>query len=130
MPNLPHFPEVRDPTGSLERLRELAQAHLEYARALAQNPRTPPSLLEELAHHPEKGIRRALTLNPSTPETLLFKLACAFPAEFLKNPLLSLLLLEDSDFAAKLPAPTRRALAKHPGTPPEMLEGLVQSFDA
>ena len=130
MPKLPHFFEVRDLTGPLERLRELAGMHLEYARALGGNPRTPPALLEELAHRPEKGIRRALTGNPSTPETLLFKLACAFPAEFLKNPLLSLLALEDPDFAAKLPAPTRRALAKHPGTPPEMLEGLVQPFDA
>jgi|GEM_PF-3417361 len=130
MPRLPHFSEVRDTTGSLERLRELASTHLEYARALAQSPHTPPELLEELAHRPEKGIRRALTLNPSTPETLLFKLACAFPAEFLRNPLLSLLALEDPDFAAKLPVPTRRALAKHPGTPPEMLENLVQPFDA
>jgi len=130
MPRLPYFSEVRDPTGPLERLRELARTHLEYARALARNPQTPPALLEELAHRPEKGIRRALTGNPSTPEKLLFKLACAFPAEFLGNPLLSLLALEDPDFAGTLPAPTRRALAKHPGTPPEMLEGLVQPFDA
>ncbi len=130
MPRLPHFSEVRDPTGPLERLRELANEHLEYARALAHNPQTPPELLLELAHRPEKGVRRALTLNPSTPEKLLFKLACAFPAELLKNPLLTLLTLEDPDFAAKLPAATRRALAKHPGTPPQMLQTLVQPFDA
>lgn len=130
MPRLPYFSEVHDPTAPLERLRELAHMHLEYARALAQNPHTPPSLLEELAHRPEKGVRRALTGNPSTPEVLLFKLACAFPAEFLKNPLLTLLALENPDFTLGLPAPTRRALAKFSGTPPALLESLVQPFDA
>jgi uncharacterized membrane-anchored protein YhcB (DUF1043 family) len=74
----------------------------------AQNAATSPNELKQLAGE-TKAIRRAVVQNPNTPLDVLYQLAEEFPREFLENPGLPLLLLENPRLFEQIPT---RALAK------------------
>ncbi|PAX52799.1 variant leucine-rich repeat-containing protein [Brunnivagina elsteri] len=69
----------------------------------AENPNVEPELLRQLAVSDDITIREAVAANPNTPTEVLLKLAEVFPQQFLKNPVFSLLLLENPNFAADIP---------------------------
>jgi hypothetical protein len=64
---------------------------------LAQDPRTPPATLTQLALTGTDEVLRAVACNPNAPLEALALAAGTFPEEVLQNPALDLLLLEDSD---------------------------------
>jgi ribosomal protein L17 len=83
----------------------------------AENPNVEPELLRQLAVSEDRAIREAVAANPNTPTEVLLKLAEAFPQQFLKNPVLSLLLLENPNFAAEIPYYALLNLLKQPELP-------------
>ncbi len=95
--------EVLNENTTGERLQELAQKSMELARLVADNPITPPELLKNMARRRDKTILANLTANPNTPTEVLFKLGKRFPEHFLKNPIFSLLLLENPNFFNEMP---------------------------
>lgn len=95
--------EVLNENTTGERLQELAQKSMELARLVADNPVTPKELLKNMARRKDKTILANLTANPNTPTEVLFKLGKRFPEHFLKNPIFSLLLLENPNFFNEMP---------------------------
>lgn len=89
-----------------ERLAELVGMSTELARAVATNPNAPSKLLEKLSKLDDLETRRNVALNPNTATNILFKLGKDFPEEFLNNPILGLLLLENPNFLESIPANT------------------------
>ncbi|MCC5840616.1 MAG: hypothetical protein JJT96_10875 [Opitutales bacterium] len=67
-----------------------ASADLPALCALAANPETPPTDLEELAGRHDPSIDACLAANPATPRECLRALAEDFPDAFLGNPILNL----------------------------------------
>jgi hypothetical protein len=61
----------------------------------AQSPATTPDVLRRLADCEEPRIRRAVAENPNTPVDVALQLAEDAPDSFLRNPAVSLLVLED-----------------------------------
>jgi hypothetical protein len=98
--------EVTSDSISFERLQELSEKNIELARLIANNPASPPQLLTSMARRRDKVILHHVTTNPNTPTEVLFKLARRFPEQFLKNPILSLLLLENPNFFHEMPLNT------------------------
>lgn len=47
-----------------------------WLRNVAENPSTPPRILEELAYNPDPDVREAVADNPNTPCDTLWCLAC------------------------------------------------------
>ena len=68
--------------------------------------------------------------NPATEPAKLVKLAASYPAEVLRNPVLPLLLLEQPDWFAQLPAPALLALLRVPAAPAAVLQGLLAAAQA
>ncbi len=72
------------------------------AEAVVQNPNCPPEILERLRLY-SRGMEKLVVKNPNTPKHLLLKLGERHPKEFLQNPILLLITLEEPDFWAKAP---------------------------
>ncbi|MFM9991828.1 MAG: hypothetical protein ACKVOY_10395 [Burkholderiaceae bacterium] len=66
-------------------------------RLLAKHPNASSELLERLSHSSDPATRKAVTSNPNTPTVVYIKLGQQFPKEFLTNPILDLLILENPD---------------------------------
>ncbi len=98
--------EAKSLTTSPERLAELVSMSPELARAVAANPNAPPKLLQKLSKYNDLKTRKNLAGNPNTTIDILFKLGKDFPEEFLNNPILGLLLLENPNFIESIPADT------------------------
>lgn len=82
--------------------------------ARASDAATPPHELERLARHRRRDVRSAVVANPNTDSDTLGALAAAFPEEFLANPILDWLLLEDPDWLSRLSQPARTAILRRP----------------
>ncbi|MBF2066234.1 MAG: hypothetical protein IGS39_17720 [Calothrix sp. C42_A2020_038] len=95
--------EVMSDSPSIKRLQELSQKNVELARLIAKNPASPSELLKMMARRRDKVILSNVTVNPNTPTEVLFQLGRRFPEQFLKNPILSLLLLENPKLFQEMP---------------------------
>lgn len=95
--------EAQQKTTSKERLQELANINDLLAEIVAKNISAPTKLLEKLAFHENKAVRKAVTSNPNTPKNILFILGVDFPRELLKNPIFDFSLLKDLSFIKKIP---------------------------
>ena len=78
-----------------DRLRFLASLNEELARLVASNLGADSELLVTLASSRDFVVKAKVASNPNTPPNILWKLAGEFPQEFLNNPILPLLPLED-----------------------------------
>jgi hypothetical protein len=94
--------------------------------SLAQNPNTPSETLRALSQTDDEATLRALAENPNTPLDCLFELAELFPGLFWRNPVLSLLLLEDPFLARRIPATTQEALVESIDAPGWFLSSMVE----
>lgn len=102
--------EVTSDDVSFERLKELSQKNLDLARLIAGNPASPTELLEIMARRRDSVILSNVTANPNTPTQILCHLGKKFPVQFLKNPILPLLLLENPNFFRQIPPNTLSSL--------------------
>ncbi|MBD2200272.1 MULTISPECIES: hypothetical protein [Calothrix] len=84
-------------------MEEFIKLSNQVAIAAANNIDTTPELLTELARHKDIQVRQAVASNPNTPIDVLFQLAEEFPIEFIKNPILPLLHLENPAFYKTIP---------------------------
>jgi hypothetical protein len=153
--------EARDPNTSAERLAALwAEDSPDLTRlrhAIAQHPKTPPRILQQILEHQlfEPALVASLGVNPGASLELLHQAWEREPESFLQNPLVPLLLLESPDLWRTLPdatlagllsLPSLRAevlafaaerrhrgvltrLARHPNTSPKILSELLMNYD-
>ncbi|MDJ0531097.1 MAG: hypothetical protein QNJ70_01165 [Xenococcaceae cyanobacterium MO_207.B15] len=105
------------------------QAELNSILQEAKLETTPPQRLEALAKHNNSLVRKAVTENPNTPTRILFNLGEEFPHQLLANPLLDLLLLEDSNFFTKIPLNTLAAILPLEEVPEYLLNWATQQHD-
>jgi len=109
--------EATNDTTSPERLEELAANNPQLKLLLAQNPATPPHLLQQFAATKDEPTLKAVTANPNTPTTVLMKLGEKYPAVLLENPIFALLQLENPNFILEMPQNTLIAFLKVPTLP-------------
>jgi hypothetical protein len=95
---------------------------LEEELAQAQDAATPPKKLQALSQSRTTAVRRAVVQNPNTPLTTLFALGEEFPREFLENPGLPLLLLENPKILDEIPTKTLARLLQLEDLPAFFLE--------
>ena len=86
---------------SPKRLEFIASLNENLARLVARNPSADSELLTILASSGDVVIRAGVAGNPNTSPDILWKLAVEFPKEFLNNPVLPFLFLEDSNCVSK-----------------------------
>jgi hypothetical protein len=119
----------------------------------ANDPTTSTTRLQALAQEPDLDVTRAVSLNPNTPFVTLEILWRKHPESYWQNPAVELFQLEDPSFFSRLSDSTFKALvqcpeadeamlraaakrtgsitlyiAKHPNTPPELLDELVREI--
>ena len=120
--------EAMNEKTSSDRLIELAKVSTELARLVAQNPSSPPQLLQELGESSDAATRENVALNPNTPTQMLQKLGDEFSKEVLGNPVLPLLFLENPSILDELFQPdTLWSLVLDTQTPKEVLGMLIYS---
>ena len=95
----------------------------------ARDPTTPPALLVALGERGEPDVLEALAENPNTPQEVLSSLAVDYPAEFLRNPAMLLLLLEEPAFFWRLSGEAVVALLTEPGLPEAVRAVLLSHPD-
>jgi hypothetical protein len=103
--------------------------HIKTQLQQAQNPKTKPGILSALSRSRSKRIVAALTQNPSMPLERLLALAEKYPTEFLQNPLIPLLLLEEPTFLHQTSAAVCRSLLQHNPQPSWLLPVLLTHPD-
>ncbi|KAF3888683.1 MULTISPECIES: HEAT repeat domain-containing protein [Nostocales] len=107
------------------RLEELARSSTELCRIVATNPSAAPELLRELGYSADEITRRSITSNPNTPVEDLLELGTEFPEEFLNNPILPLVVLENPNFLADISQESLLILLKHDAVPSWFLEWVT-----
>jgi predicted DNA-binding WGR domain protein len=101
--NLAPTNPAKDANTKPESLLALLDKDNETNRLLAKHPNASDELLEKLSHSSDKATRKAVAANPSTPLVTYVKLGQQFPEEFLVNPILDLLFLENPALLHELP---------------------------
>lgn len=113
---------ARDPLTNKERLRALRTVYdPEIDRLLAKHPNSPADLLEDLSHSADKATRRQVVRNASTPKEVLVRLAPQFPRDFLWNPVIDWLLIEEPDLLQNLGKGVLRSVLKSPTCPDALM---------
>lgn len=124
MSQLPHE-QAEDENTPTEILSQLAHESIELAIIVAKNPSATPELLRELSFINNIKIRESLVSNPNTPKDILFELAGEFPQEFIANPILDLLLLENPQLPLDISYWTLRKLLTLKEVPGWLLTGAA-----
>jgi hypothetical protein len=99
---------------------------MSYFLSFAQDPNSTPALFEMISSCADPQVLCALAKNPNTPAKILFRLAERFPSEFLHNPVLPLLLLENPLFFREMTHPQLSAIIFRAEFPRELLLDLCQ----
>jgi hypothetical protein len=121
--------EAKSESTRAKRLAELAEESTILARLVARNPSAPSDLLKWLGSHNDSTVRKWVTSHPGTPPAVLVKLATQFPEQFLENPALDILLLENPNLLNELPIGARRSLVKREKCPTTFMEWLADDED-
>jgi hypothetical protein len=90
-------------------------------RLLAKHPNSNAELLVKLSHSSDKRTRQIVASNPNTPIETFIKLGQQFPKEFLTNPALDLLLLENPGLIEQMPQSLILRLLKQTDCPASLL---------
>lgn len=123
------FEEAACENTSADRLRELAQMGLDFARRVARNASADSELLQELSFHRDAIVRQGVTSNPNTPTGVLLQLGAEFPADLLDNPVFSLLILENPNLVNEMPIATLRSVLRLPHVPFFFIEQAADKAD-
>lgn len=118
--------EAKQETTSKERLQELASISDRLAEVVARNVTAPPELLNKLATHNSKAVRKAVTSNPKTPKKTLFDLGIFFPQELLDNPIFDFSWFKNLSFIKKIPSGVLSILVQQNNVPRFLLNYAVK----
>jgi len=121
--------EASSVTTGAARLLELANTSVALARKVAGNPSAPVPLLETLAFHADKQVRRRVAANPTTPAAMLMAIGGEFPEELFDNPSLDLYLFENPNLFDGIGAAALRALLKRDRCPPSFFAYAARQDD-
>lgn len=114
---------ARDPATPGEQLLALRTVYEpELDRLLARHPNAPSDLLETLSHSADKATRRQVVRHASTPKEVLLRLAPQSPRDFLCNPVIDWMLIEEPDLLQNLGKGVLRNVLKS-ATCPDALMG-------
>jgi hypothetical protein len=94
---------AKDATRSVAELSDACGRFPEVDRAIASHPSASGELLAKLSHSKDKATRARVAANPATPPADLVRLGQQFPKEFLENPALDLLMLENPALLENIP---------------------------
>ena len=120
---------ARDPSTDADQLRGLrADADPAFDRLLARHPNAPEDLLEILSHSSDRATRRQVCLNAAAPREALLRLAPQFPRDFIRNPVVDWLLIEEPDLLQQLGKGVLRNVLKHSGCPPSLIGWAVRGW--
>jgi len=112
--------EATDINTSPDRLTELAR-YYQLTPLVAANPTTSAPILTQLGQNTNFAVRQAIAKNPNTPLDTLYILAQEFPAEFLDNPIISLVLMQP-DYIKKIPPASLMSLLRFEKIPLSWLQ--------
>lgn len=112
---------AKDPDASPKVLLGLLGQDDATNRLLAAHPKADAELLEKLSHSSDSATRRSVAKNPNTPEQAYVRLGQQFPKEFLANPMLDLLLLENPTLIEQVPEALLVRLLKQANCPASLL---------
>ena len=112
---------ARDPDASPQVLLGLMGKDDATDRLLAVHPKADSKLLERLSHSSDSATRRSVAKNPNTPQQAFVRLGQQFPKEFLANPMLDLLLLENPTLMEQVPGALLVRLLKQADCPVSLL---------
>jgi predicted DNA-binding WGR domain protein len=93
---------LKDESRTADELISATGRYTDSDRLIASHVRAPASLLAKLSHSSDRATRARVVANASTPAADYVRLGEQFPKEFLANPLLDLLLLEDPGLLEQL----------------------------
>lgn len=102
--------------------------NVEQIRQQVQDENTAPEILAELAKNEDKLTRQYVTANPNTPTKTLLILGREFSIEFLSNPIIDLLLLENLDLVDEIKKIISIAAANKK-TPHQILKKIIEYKD-
>jgi hypothetical protein len=118
---------ARDPATSAEQLRSLRVVYdPQLDRLMARHPQTPPDLLETLSHSADRATRRHVARHPGTPKEVLLRLAPQFPGDFLHNPVVDWLLIEEPDLLQTLGKGVVKNVLKSTDCPESLMSWAVR----
>jgi hypothetical protein len=120
------YNEAKNPETSPERLEALLTAG--YARAVAQNPSAPTSILERLSRSVDPEVKGLVAENPNTSLPTLFHLGVSYPSRVVRNPLLPLILLENPGIFSGIPQESLRFMLTKKDIPEAFLEWAYQNI--
>jgi 3-methyladenine DNA glycosylase AlkC len=112
---------AKDPARAGVELASATGFFPEVDRVIAARADCPPDLLATLAHSSDKATRAKVAANPNTPTSDYVQLGQQFPKEFIANPLLDLLLLENPALLSDIPGALLVQMAKRPECPDDFL---------
>lgn len=92
-------------------------------RQAAANPTTPASVLTHLANRCDDRITcQKIVANPNSPKQVLWQLGAEFPEQLLKNPMFSLLFLENHQLIEEIPLIVLEKILRYDTVPSLVLE--------
>ena len=112
---------AQDPDAAPESLMARLDKDDATNRLLAKHLRANAELLEKLSHSSDQATRRAVAGNPNTPQQIYVRLGQQFPKEFLANPMLDLLLMENPALMDEVPEALLNRLLKQADCPASLL---------
>jgi len=112
---------IKDPARRPAELTAATGFFPEADRAITARVDCPPEVLATLSHSSDKATRAKVTANPNTPAADYVRLGQQFPKEFIANPLLDLLLLENPALLDEVPTALLVQIAKKPECPAAFL---------
>lgn len=104
-----------------EELADACGQHIEVDRVIASHPRAAAALLSNLSHSTDRATRARVAANPATPAADMVRLGQQFPKEFLANPALDLMLLENPALMAQVSESFLVRLLKQADCPASLL---------
>ena len=108
---------AKDPARGPAELAAATGFFPEVDRAIATRVDCPPGVLATLSHSSDKATRAKVTANANTPAWDYVRLGQQFPKEFIANPLLDLLLLENPALLNEVPTALLVQISKKPECP-------------
>lgn len=121
MPKAELLAWVKNGMRTTEELEVACGRHVEVDRVLASSARSSAALLSKLSHSSDRTTRSRVAANPASAAEDIVRLGQQFPKEFLANPALDLLLLENPALLSEVPSALLFQILRSDRCPEEFL---------